>query len=260
MKIKVALGQMRITASVDENLAKIKSLVAVAKRKRADAICFPECGLSGYGPIHYQSPAGFDPKKMDTAHRAIRKLARVRHIAIVLGTSLYARGKWWNAALLVAKSGRIAGTYAKAHLTGGDKKFYAPGPEVKTFPFLGTRVGCQICLDQRFPELFRVLALKGAKIIFHPLYAVSKDTVWKRPVIDAHMRSRAAENSVFVVSVNRASIWQNSTSRIYDPNGVLVAQSPIGREGVAVGVLDFAKKYNQFIKNRRRDLADLRYK
>jgi len=260
MKIKVALGQMRITGSVDENLAKIKSLVAVAKRKRADAICFPECALSGYGPIHYDSPGELDRKKMDAAHSEIRNLARARRIAIISGTSLYTKGKWWNAALFVTKSGRIAHVYAKAHLTGGDKDFYAPGQEVKTFPFLGTRVGCQICLDQRFPELFRVLALKGAKIIFHPLYAVSRDTLWKRPVIDAHMRSRAAENSVFIVTVNRASITQNSTSRIYDPNGVLVAQSPLGREDVAVGVLDLTRKYSQFIKSRRRDLADLRYK
>ena len=260
MKIKVALGQMRITGSVDENLAKIKSLVAVAKRKRVDAICFPECALSGYGPLHYKSPEKIDRKKMDAAHREIRKLARTRRIAIILGTSLHARGKWWNAALFVAKSGRITGVYAKAHLTSGDKEFYEPGPEVRTFPFLGTRVGCQICLDQRFPELFRVLALAGARIIFHPLYAVSKKTVWKRPVIDAHMRSRAAENSVFIVTVNRASITQNSTSRIYDPSGVLVAQSRIGTEDVAVGVLDFTRKYSQFIQNRRRDLADLRYK
>jgi predicted amidohydrolase len=197
---------------------------------------------------------------MEAAHREIRKLARARGIAIVLGTSLYEKGKWWNAALLVAKSGRLAGIYTKAHLTGGDKKFYAPGPEVKTFAFLGIRVGCQICLDQRFPELFRVLALKGAKIIFHPLYTDSADTLWKRPVIDAHMRSRAAENSVFIVTVNRASITQNSTSCIYDPDGVVVAQSRIGAEGVTLGVLDFTRKYGQFIKNRRRDLADLTYK
>lgn len=260
MKIKVALGQMRITENVDKNLEKIKTLVGEAKRKRADAICFPECALSGYGPIHYKSPRELDPKKMDAAHREIRKLARARRISIVVGTSLYREGKWQNAALFVAKSGRIAGVYAKAHLTGGDKKFYEPGREVETFPFLGTRVGCQICLDQRFPELFRVLALKGARIIFHPLYTVSKDTLWKRPVIDAHMRSRAAENSVFVVTVNRASITQNSTSCIYDPDGVVVARSRLGVEGVTVGVLDFSKKYGQFIKNRRRDLADLRYK
>jgi NAD+ synthase (glutamine-hydrolysing) len=260
VKIKVALGQMRITGNVDKNLEKIKALVVEAKRKRADVICFPECALSGYGPIHYQSPGELNRKKMDAAHREIRKLARARRIAIVLGTSLYAKDRWQNVALFVTKSGRLAGIYTKAHLTSGDKEFYAPGQEVKTFAFLGMRVGCQICLDQRFPELFRVLALKGAKIIFHPLYTTSKKTLWKRPVIDAHMRSRAAENSVFIVTANRASITQNSTSCIYDPNGVLVARSRLGSEDVVVGVLDFSKKYGGFIKNRRRDLADLKYK
>lgn len=114
--------------------------------------------------------------------------------------------KLYNTTVVFAPTGDIVARYRKMHLfdvdIAGEKAYresdtIEPGEEIVTFDLDGVRVGLAICYDIRFPELFRILALRGAEIIMLPsafTLMTGKDH-WE-PLI----RARAIENSLFMVA------------------------------------------------------------
>lgn len=257
MRIKLALAQILYDAQIEKNLESIKAKIEEAKLRNADILCFPECALSGYGPAHYTTKEELKPDEIDVALQEVKSLAQKHEINIILGTHRFHEDKWFNSAVLIAGSGRLRGTYDKAHLTTGDGDFYHKGNDLRTFNFAGISVGVQICFDQRFPELFRLLALEGAQVIFMPTYACGPRTRWKISVIEAHMRSRAAENGLFVAMVNSAGPYMNCPSMVVDPDGLIVAQSNLEIEGLLVAEINLTqpRRMPDFLKLRRSDLV-----
>ncbi len=98
-----------------------------------------------------------------------------------------------------------------------------------------------ICYDLRFPELYRVLVLRGARILVVPSAFTLATT---REHWEVLLRARAIENQCFVVAANQVgehapSIRTGGRSMIVDPWGVVLAQMP-DREGHVIADLDFA--------------------
>src|SRR5437899_3056909 len=89
------------------------------------------------------------------------------------------------ARLVTDKNGKRLGIYRKTHIpailpsdlpggTGSYEKFYfSPGIEFPVFDLCGTKIGIQICYDRKYPEGSRLLALKGAEILFMPICAAT---------------------------------------------------------------------------------------
>jgi len=256
MRIRIALAQILYDSQIEKNLESIRAKIEEAKLRTADIVCFPECALSGYGPAHYTSKEEFKPEEIELAVQEVKNLAQNHEINVILGTHRLVDDKWLNSSVLIAGNGRIRGSYDKTHLTSGDNDFYQKGDDVRTFNFAGITVGIQICFDLRFPELFRLLALEGAQVIFMPTYACGPRTRWKISVIEAHVRSRAAENGVFAAIVNSAGPYMNSPSMVVDPDGLIIAQSNLEIEGLLVAEVNLTqpRRMPDFLKLRRTDL------
>ena len=96
------------------------------------------------------------------------------------------------------------GSYRKTHLfTGapiGEDKCFAPGNELKSFPFGGLRLGLSICYDLRFPEVYRTLAIEEEANVF------ILSSAWPFPRVE-HFRilatARAIENQSYMIVSNR---------------------------------------------------------
>lgn len=142
----------------------------------------------------------------------------------------------YNTTVVFDPQGSIAATYRKIHLFDVDLEeatsyresaTIAPGDEIVTVDIDGVTVGLAICYDLRFPELFRILALRGADVIMLPAaftLATGRDH-WE-PLI----RARAIENQVFMVAAGQVgqhppAHWCYGRSMIVDPWGVVVAQA-----------------------------------
>ena len=103
----------------------------------------------------------------------------------------------------MSRDGTRIGVYRKVHCTppalaGGQ----LPGDEFPVFEMDFGRVGMMICYDAYFPEQARILALKGAEIIFYPTMSDARgEAIWELVA-----RARAVDNAVFVV----ASVMRNS--------------------------------------------------
>src|SRR5690606_9661456 len=110
--------------------------------------------------------------------------------------------------LLIGPDGEIAAAYRKIHMfdvdVGGvryrESESEAPGTEIVTASAGGLELGLSVCYDLRFPELFRIMALRGAQAITVPaaFTAVTGRDHW-----EVLLRARAIENQLFVIAAGQ---------------------------------------------------------
>jgi len=257
MKLRVAVGQMRSTDDLRANLQIIQDLLAISQQRRAKLLVLPECAVTGYGPAVHDGPHRFDERGFKQALDDVREAAARARIAVVAGSAVRQTKGWVNAAVLIGTNGKICGRYDKAHLHGEDSRYYLPGGRAKVHRILDTRLGMQICFDLRFPEPFRDLALRCAQVVAVPSYICGADGMWKAPVIEAHVRCRAAENGRYVVFANAAGPDQNVPSMVADPRGDILVKTSLDRAELITVDLDLAQVDNTLLRSRRQDLSKL---
>ncbi len=249
--VRVAAVQMRFGAHVAENLATMESAILRLARRKIDIAVFPECCLNGYlVPAEER-----DWKATAAGVKALKALAREKRMALVFGLAeRNAKKLPYNSVLALDKRGVIAGRYSKQHLISWDREFFAPGRrKAKLIKLAGLKLATLICYDIRFPEPARGAALKGAELLCYSL-AASGSGGWKKPVMEGHLRSRAAENGLFVVAANRLEKVMMMNSRIVDPDGLDLAKAPMNRAIEIVTEIDPRSADHKHLADRRRDL------
>ena len=168
--------------------------------------------------------------------------ARARDLGIYLHAGSFlerAEGepRRFNTTVVFDPNGEIIAKYRKIHLFDDDltgqesyreSNTVAPGDEIVTVDIDGVRVGLTICYDLRFPELYRILALRGAEIIAVPAAFTMKTG---RDHWEALLRARAIENTVYIVAPDQVGqhsggLWTYGRSMIIDPWGTVLATAP----------------------------------
>ncbi|MFO8008463.1 MAG: carbon-nitrogen hydrolase family protein [Candidatus Brocadiia bacterium] len=249
--LTAAALQMATTDDVSTNAARIHTAVDEATANGADLLVTPECALSGYLP-----PDDLDFDALDSAAKKLTRHASEAGLWLALGTTRRSEnGDWLNTARLISPQGRTVGSYDKTHLMPADRRVFAPGSALPVFEAGDWTVGIQVCFDMRFPENWRILRRKGAELVLH-LSNASRSAHWKLPVLEGAVRSRAAENGMFVVSANDARTPQMMVSAICDPDGRHLASAPEAEETIIYAELDRAEVKREFLAERRTDLWD----
>jgi predicted amidohydrolase len=154
-----------------------------------------------------------------------------------------------NTSVHIGPDGEDRATYRKIHMfdveVGGrtyrESEHEAPGDDPTTSETAdGTGLGLTICYDLRFPELYRILAVRGAKVLTVPAAFTETTT---RDHWEVLLRARAIEDQCFVIAANQVGepapgIRTGGRSMIVDPWGLVLAQAP-DLETVIVAELDF---------------------
>ena len=251
--LKVAAFQMATTDDVAENARKLHGAideavqppVGRAAESGAHVLIVPECALSGYLPR-----ADLDLGAVARAQDELSSHAAERGLWLALGTTTRREGRLFNTALMYSPSGELAASYDKTHLTPQDEPVFAGGADLSVFKLGEWTAALQICFDMRFPENWRILRRQGAELVLH-MSSASTGMGWKVPV-----RCRAAENGMFVVTVNDARAPQMMVSAICDPDGLHLARAAFNREMLITAELDRTKVKDDFLAARRTDLWD----
>ncbi|MGA2319537.1 MAG: carbon-nitrogen hydrolase family protein [Solirubrobacteraceae bacterium] len=246
--LRVAAVQLNSSTDEAANLAAADRLTRAAAAEGASLIVLPE-KWTALGP---------DEELRDAAQTLEgAAISWARAIASELGVDLVAgsilervpgREKLANTCVHVDPRGEVRAVYRKVHMfdvdVGGrsyrESELEQAGEEIvlsQTASHLG--LGLSICYDLRFPELFRILAVRGAQLIALPsafTLATTRDH-WETLV-----RARAIENQVFMIAANQVGshpggFQSGGRSMIVDPWGVVLAQAP-DREGHILAELD----------------------
>jgi deaminated glutathione amidase len=244
--LRAAVVQLNSTNEKTRNLDAAERLVRAAAADRAELVTLPEkWNLLAGGEELLAGAEPLDGPSLSAARAWARELG----IHLLAG-SIAETGpgeKSFNTSVLIGPDGEDVATYRKIHMfdvdVGGisyrESEHEEPGGEIVTASLPDATVGLSVCYDLRFPELYRILAVRGARILAVPsafTLATGRDH-W-----DVLLRARAIENQAFVLAPNQVGeappqFSSYGHSAIVDPWGVVLAAVPDG-EGFAVADLD----------------------
>lgn len=235
-KLKVSMVQMQVTNQVDVNVEKAVALIREAAKEKPDVIVLPEnFHMMGTKEEFFASAETIDGPTITR----LRELAKELSTYIVAGTMKFrveGEEKLNNICCVINPQGEIQDIYNKIHTFNarvGDVQYQGSqveeaGDQIVVTNINGVPVGLSVCFDIRFPEMFRILALKGAKVILVPaifMLHTGKDH-W-----EVLLRARAIENQVYVVAPATYGKfppngeWSYGRSMAVDPWGLVIAQS-----------------------------------
>jgi predicted amidohydrolase len=261
-EVNVALAQISCKVGDKENnLKTIEKTINQAKAKGANLIIFPELALTGYvcKDLVYELA---EPVPNGPSIRRITKTAKRQNVHVIFGmieSSAKAAGILHNTAVLVGPKGFI-GKYQKMHLPTHsvfeEKRYFRPGYQTPVLETDIGRIGLIICYDIFFPEITRVMRLKGAQLIA----CISASPSVRRGFFEILTTARAMENTVFVTYTNLVGIEDGlqfwGGSRIIAPNGNIMAQAKYDEEDMITAKINYSdmKQVEAFVPT----LRDLR--
>jgi predicted amidohydrolase len=246
MKLKIGHCQLQCAAGdYAANLDKVLAGVEEAASERIDILSFPECFLTGY--FRSAEKARQHSFRVDGPEIAdlLRRTARCPTTFIVGFNEL--RGESLYNTVLVVEEGTLLGTYSKAFPVCD---YFTPGRAFPVFVKVGVCYGVLICADGAYIEPSRILALKGARILFAPHY----NNLPKESLIDhvhkvrADHIARASENGVWFLRGNNVQSESDrevfpdalgyGESYLLDPFGEIVARSQRHEECTIAATVD----------------------
>jgi len=250
--VRVAAVQLNSTADLSANLASAERLTRAAAADGARLIVLPEKWTAMGTEQDLRAAAQpLDGQAVEWA----RALARELQIDLVAGSIVElveGQERFANTSVHVDPHGEVRAVYRKLHMfdveVGGrtyrESDLEEPGNEIVCSQAAdGTELGLSICYDLRFPELYRILAVRGARVIAVPAAFTLATT---RDHWETLLRARAIENQAFVVAANQVGAHpgghrSGGRSMIVDPWGLVLAQAPDG-EAYAIAELDLERQ------------------
>lgn len=286
--LKAAAAQMQLTFCKDaeEFLRKIEPFVREAKDKGVSLIAFPEdsgtplLGLLWSNPLSVIKEYFHPPESLLSLFKRIIKIPSIAkvfsivsplakkifeetfsllsskyRIYIMAGTIMLAENyNVYNVAYLFDKEGNIIGTQRKTHLYLTEIGWgFTPGENLEVFETEIGNIGIAVCMDNGYPEVGRILRLKGADIIIDPSF--NPDYYYHIASLNG-LWARCQENYVFgihscMVGDLFGQMIFRGKSKILAPcyitedkTGIISMAKEDNSEEVVTGCLNFEKLYN----------------
>jgi len=260
--VKLAGIQLSCCEDKERNIERAIKFTQVAIEKGAQIICFQELFTTHWFPREMDKHHFSYAERIDgpTVIR-MQTLAKKNEVVLVCPIFEEEEKAFYNSAIVINAGGEILGSYRKIHIPQiplWEEKYYFSSGNLG-FPVFKTKfavIGVQICWDNFFPEGSRILALKGAQIIFSPTAAAfASQKKWETVI-----SSNALFNGVYVFRVNRVGSEEKQDfygrSFCISPEGELLDKPTGMKEGIALidvdlRIIDQVRKEWPFFKDRR---------
>lgn len=267
--VVVALVQMSCGEDRAANLEKALRRAAEARAAGAELVCLQELFTGPYFPqtVDERYYSWAEPVPGPTSDRLASAAGDLGAVLVGSVFEYVQDGFFFNTALVFESDGTLLGTARKMHIPDGpgyhEKYYFTPGDtEYPVFRTSLGAIGVATCWDQWFPEVARILTLRGAELIVYPT-AIGNEP--QHPGYDNHgpwqtvMRGHAVANGVYVAAVNRVGAEDGLTffgrSFVADPDGAVVADAG-GDEEILIARLERdrlreTRNQAQFLRDRR---------
>lgn len=267
---KLAVCQLKVIDDKKANVNRALEMIKISAENNTDVVVLPEMFNCPYDNSKFKEYA--ETKGESETLKAISKAAKDNNVLIVAGSipELY-NNEIYNSCFIFNNCGEILGVYRKIHLFDIDTpeiKFkesdtLSQGNQIAVFKTEFTKIGVAICYDIRFPELFRIMALKGAELIIIPgaFNMTTGPAHW-----DLLIRGRAVDNQVFIAAASSArneelSYVAYGHSMITGPWGDVLVRADKNEEIIYADInLDNLKKVRRelpLLKHRREDIYSI---
>jgi predicted amidohydrolase len=217
--LKVAAVQFRSSYDLADNLKRMGDTLSRLADEHVKVAVFPECALTSYAQQAVESVRQED---VVAAESELRGICRRKGIAAVFGSVYKVNGRIYNSAVVVDSRGEVVERYGKVYLAG--EKWFTPGNHVSFFELEGIPSTVMICHDERYPEMVRLPAIGGARIVYYISHESGMRNESKLAPYRAQLMARAVENGVYIVSANAPASPKDSSgshgqSRIVNADG-----------------------------------------
>ncbi len=247
-RFRAAVVQLSSGADRAANVRRASALVRDAARDGARLVVLPE--VFAWRGVDGDDPTAAEPIPGPTT-QTMCALARELDIVLCMGSILEVvpgQTRRYNTSCVIDASGAMVARYRKIHLFDvalpgrvavRESATRIPGDDVVVARTPLAALGCSVCYDLRFPELYRRLEHDGAEVLLVP-------SAFTRPTGAAHWdvlcRARAVENQCYLLAANQTGPSPHGhddygNSMIVDPWGVVLARAGDG-EAVVAAELD----------------------
>ena len=252
MTLQISCVQMHWARSLEENLAVTLRYIQAAASCGSRVVLFPEANLTSY---YFPYVIGLDPGRVQSALDTTCRAAKEHGIWVIAGAIRKTSDRHLNLAHVISPEGSIVHEYAKVQMAGRDEKKYCRGGDkLSLFEIDGVPCTLVICRDGRHPELYRIPAMAGAQVLFHP--SCSSDEIeavcWKRT--SGRAQQPVGPNSkIFHCVANTigqspdGKQTSSGASFIREPNGIPLAEAGLYQEEMITAALDLSRADRSYI-------------
>jgi len=240
------IGFLQLRPKFGSTKTNVRKAVTLLSRVSDATIVLPELFNTGYlfrneqelASLAERIPGGYTTTEL-------KKIAKRKRLHLVFGIAQKHKRRYYNAAVYISPKGKVE-IYQKVHLFEREKLFFARGKSFKVVPTGEAKLGLMVCFDWIFPEVSRLLTLRGANILCHPSNLVL-------PYAQDAMKTRCIENRIFSVTANRIGTERRGTvtltftggSQIVGPAGEVLASAGDRSESLKVVDINIEEAKNK---------------
>jgi len=261
--LQISCVQLHWAKSLARNVERTLHYINLAASEGSRVVLFPEANLTGY---YFPEVVELSPGAVEQSLDQTRAAAAKAGIWVIAGSLRRTADRYLNLAHVISPQGAVVYEYAKVHMAGRDEKTYCRGGDkLALFDVDGIPCTLVICRDGRHPELYRLPAMLGAQILFHP--SCSSDEVeavaWKR--FSGRAQQPVGPNSrIFHCVANTVGTspdgkqTSSGQSFIREPNGLPLAEAGWYREEMITATLDLERADRAYVVDSLNDPPFLR--
>src|SRR5579872_3325949 len=256
--LQISCVQLHWAKSLERNLERTLHYISKAAEEGSRVVLFPETNLTGY---YFPAVIRQKLKDVQAALKRTCEAAKQAHLWVIAGTLRKTADRYLNVAHVISPDGCIVHEYAKIHMAGRDEQQYCRGGnKLSLFEIDGILCTLVICRDGRHPELYRLPAMAGAQILFHP--SCSSDeieaVIWKRtsgraqqPVGPNSKIFHCVANTIGQSPDGKQS--SSGMSFIREPSGMPLAEAGWYQEEMITATLDLERADRSYVLDSIKD-------
>jgi predicted amidohydrolase len=261
--LQVSCVQLHWAKSLEENLERTRKFIRLAASEGSRVVLFPEVNLTGY---YFPDVIRLAPAAVRGVLAETGRAAKEAGVWVIAGTLRKTSDRFLNLAHVISPDGAVVHEYAKIHLAGRDERKYCRGGNnLSLFEIDGVPCTLAICRDGRHPEVYRLPAMLGARVLLHP--SCSSDEVeavaWKR-VAGRAQQPAGPTTRIFHCVAN--TVGQSPDGRqtssgqsfIRNPDGLPLAEAGFYQEEMITAVLDLERADRRYALDSLNDPPFLR--
>ena len=262
--LQVSCVQLHWAKLLERNLERTLHYICLAAAEGSRVVLFPETNLTGY---YFPDVFKISPESLQHALDRVCQAAIESKLYVIVGSLRKTADRYLNLAHVISPDGAIIYEYAKVHMAGRDEQRYCRGGnKLALFEIDGILCTLVICRDGRHPELYRLPAMAGAQVLFHP--SCSSDeieaVIWKRT--SGRAQQPVGPNSkIFHCVANTVGQspdgkqTSSGMSFIREPSGMPLAEAGYYQEEMITAVLDLDRADRSYALDSLKDPPFLRH-